>query len=309
MGISVLNASLMCGPPENGFTKAMRETFTGAYWPLNPGTPNFNQELISLVKNNKIDCIFLQIQTPNVLSVETAREIAKHSFVLQFSGDIRWDTEPFYYDIGHEIHLTTFSNLRDVKNCRERGIKAEWLELGYDPEIFKPRREIPKEYDIVAHFNDYGDQFPLGQFRRDIVTKLKEEFGERFKVFGNFPGASGNFNSDQIAESINYNKARIAINCSNVLAERYSSDRLLRICGSMTTCVSHRFSGLEDMYPDGCIEHFDTLDQMIERCKILLNSDYNREEMAKRAQKHALNNYSFLKMAQNIKLLYENYKN
>lgn len=294
----------------NGFTEKMKEVFTGGYYTLNPGHPDFNNELLKMTLAHKPDIIFLQIQTPDVLMIETAKEIAKHSFVMEFSGDIRLASPPQHYiDIGRHIHLSTFSNMKDVIGCREQGVTADWLEIGYDPEKYKTWDNIPVEYDIVAHFNDYGtDGFPLSQYRHEIVSRLRSEFGDKFQVFGKFPGAKDNFNHDQVEESKNYNRAKIAINCSHFCAEKYSSDRLLRILGSGTACVSHHFPGINEMYTLGShFYSFNTLDSMVELCSGLLIHDDARKKVAAAGQKHVQENYTFWHMAQNIKKLYLKY--
>lgn len=302
---SILAASLMAGAGiENGFTKALRNTFTGGYYTLHPGHPNFNNELIKMMLEYKPTIIFIQIQTANILKPETAREIAKHSFVIQFSGDIRNDTESMYYDIGKEIQLTTFSNMRDVINCRKFGLRSEWLEIGYDPERFKSWENVKHAPEIVAHFNDYS-HFPLSNYRRDIVEKLKNTFGSKFGVFGNFPGANGNFNDDQIAESKNYCGSKIAINCSNFFCERYSSDRILRAFGSGIMVLSHHFPDINKMYQVGKhLDTFNSLDELVRKCHYYLEFENKRESIAKEGQKHVLENYTFKKMAENILNLY-----
>jgi hypothetical protein len=308
--ISILNASLMAGEGViNGFTEAVKKVFTGGYYTLNPSHPSFNEELLRLTLLNRPTIIFLQIQTSGILRPEIAKEIAKHSFVIQFSGDIRHDTEAFYYEIGKEIQLTTFSNMRDVNNCRKLGIRSEWLEIGFDPERFKSW-EVPLKYDVVAHFNDYGEtKFPLSGYRLKIAERLKHEFGDRFAVFGAFPGAKGNFNSDQVEESKNYCASKVAINCSHFFCDKYSSDRMLRILGSGVACVSHHFPQIDAMYTPGVdLLTFTDLDDMVIACKLLIHYDMIRENIARNGQQKALNNFTFYHMAQNIKNLYLNYE-
>ncbi len=313
--LSVINASLMSGPPNNGFTKAMQEVFKGGYWPLNPGSKTFNTDLLNLTLTHKPSIVFLQIQAPNILDIDIIKEVAKHSFVIQFSGDIRVDSPPWHYvDIGREIHLSLFTNMKDVYGCRKLGITSEWLEIGYDPERYRSWENPLKAPAIVAHFNDYGMSgergfFPLTGFRQQIVERLTYEFKDDFGVFGTFKGAKGNFNNDQIMESRNYCGAKIAINCSHFFCEKYSSDRLLRILGSGTACVSHYFPGINEMYEVGNHLHtFSSIDGMVTVCKSLLGNPQEIERIGKLGQQHVLNNYTFHHMATNIAKFYEKYK-
>lgn len=307
--LSILCASLMAGEGVvNGFTEKLKEVFTGGYYTINPNVPNFNEELLRMVKTYHPSIVFLQIQAPNIITIETAAEIAMHSFIINWSGDIRIETPPqWYLDIGKVIHLTAFSNMKDVTACKNQEIRSEWLECGVNPEIYRKHENVIRTNDIVAHFNHYGENaFPLSNYRMDIVKALSKEFGDRFGVFGNFPGAIGNFNSDQLAEAKNYSGAKLAINCSHFETAMYSSDRLSRIIatgGAM--CLSHWFPDIEEMY-DVCehLDYFTNIPVLIEKCHYYLENENKRLEIVAAGQKHALENYTFLHMAQKIKKFY-----
>jgi hypothetical protein len=306
--ISILNASLMSGPPQNGFTKAMQEVFTGGYWALNPGHKDFNRDLLAIASECKPDIIFLQVQTEGVLDLRVIKELSEHSWTMQWSGDIRIECPPKHYlDVASMIDMTTFSNMKDVHGTRQAGYTSEWLEIGFDPERYRTWENPLRSPAIVAHFNDYGNQFPLSGYRRQIVDKLKMVFGPiDFGVFGNFPGAIGNFNNDQVMESRNYAGAQIAINCSNFFCERYSSDRLQRIMGTGgAVCLSHHFPDIGYMYQVGKhLDTFNTLDALVAKCKYYLNRPEIAKQMAKDGQEHALKNFTFKNMAENIKRIY-----
>lgn len=296
--------------PENGFTKAMRQTFTGGYWPLMP-SPTFNEDIMRMVDEHHPDCVFMQIQTPGVISPSTARYIGILSTVFNFSGDIRLHLDDWYYETGKHLSCSLFTNMFDVRRMRERNVEADWMEIGFDPERYKtwdnPRRTTPS---IVAHFNDYGvGYFPLSGYRLEILEALSKEFGKDFGVYGNVRGAKDNFNSDQVMESRNYCGAKIALNVSHFCVEKYSSDRLLRILGSGTFCLTHNFPAIEELYKPG--EHlvtFDSINELIEKCHYYLTHDDERRRIAAAGQKHAMENYTFLHMAENIKKFYLKYK-
>lgn len=300
----------MAGPPANGFTKAMQETFNCIH--LNCGHPQFNQELLRLTEIHKPDLIFIQTQTQGILQPKTATELSKKTFLMQFSGDIRHASPPeWYLDLARAgVHLSTFTNMKDVKGTLEKGFNAEWLEIGYDPEKYRSWENPLQAPEIVAHFNDYGEgYFPLSGYRQQIVKKLTQVFGNRFGVYGNFKGAKGNFNNDQVMESRNYCGAKIAINCSHFFCERYSSDRMLRILGSGTFCLSHHFPDIDKMYKVG--EHLDTfvsIDELVKKCNYWLQYYEGRMRIADAGQKHVQNNFTFEHMVENIKSLYLKYK-
>lgn len=304
---SVLCASLMAGTGViNGFTEAMMNVFTGGYYTLNVSDPNFNTTILEMTRVHRPSVVFIQIQQDGILRPEVAKELSKLSYVIQFSGDIRHDTEAFYYEIGKNIQMTCFSNMRDVANCRKFGIRSEWLEIGFDPQKYRSWPNNTSLPEIVAHFNHY-DKFPLSNYRKDIVEKLRNAFGNKFGVFGTFPGSNGNFNHDQVAESVNYCGAKIAINCSHFFCDMYSSDRILRIMGSGVMCLSHHFPSIDKMYTVGKhLDTFNSLDEMIRKCHYYLEHVGQREAIAKAGQEWVLQNYTFLHMANNIKKLYLN---
>ncbi len=310
-GLKILSVGLMIGSPENGFQKAMRKVATGGYMdmPCSSST-NFNSELMRAAVDFQPDIIFIQIQHENILSEETARQLAKLAFVINFSGDVREELPSWYLDIGKHIQLSTFSNMVDVKKCISAGIPADYLEIGFDPEIYRPRDIQKSGPAIVAHFNHYENKFPLSAYRMEIVQALTKEFGDNFGVYGNFPGARGNFNSDQIAESINYNKAKIAINCSHFDYERYSSDRLLRILGSGTFCLSHHYNAIEkDFDLRDHLTTFYDINELINRCKMFLYyMPKKREIIARAGSRLAHQNFTFDSMCENIVKLYKKHK-
>lgn len=307
---SIINASLMVGSVPNGFTTAMEKVFTKGYWELPTNTPNFGYNLLLKVMEHKPDVVFIQIQQEGILAPYYAKECARFSFLIQYSGDVRHTTPYFYKDLGQNIQLTAFSNMVDVKNCINDGIKSEYLEIGFDPEIYK-KRNIPKTKDIVCMFNNYSGQFPLSDYRVQIVHKLKSHFKERFYLFGFGWGGieSGNFNNSQLEEALVYNSSKIAINCSHFDFERYASDRMLRILGSGTMCLSHNYNSIETDYTIGKdLDIFNNLDELIEKCEFYLINTIKAEELADSGNKLVHNEFTFLKMAENIKSLYEAHK-
>lgn len=306
--VSILNVGLMISDTPNGFQRPMREIAGNGYWELKSSAPNFNYELKELVRQHNPDIVFIQLQQEGILDPQTAYDISRKSFVINWTGDVRSHTPPWFFTVGRNIQLTTFSNMVDVKNCLSQDIKADYLEIGIDPDIYKYRNLVKRDdLQIVAMFNDYNAQFPLSGYRRDLVRALKDHFGSRFSVFGVGWGStgSGNLNGSQLDESITYNQAKIAINCSHFDYERYSSDRLLRILGSHTFCLSHNFTGIEQDYQIGKhLDVFNTIPEMIDKCNFYLANESLREEIAMNGGKHCHENFTFANMAENIVQLY-----
>lgn len=305
----ILNIGLMCNG-ENGFTRAIQKIATGGYMQMPSYHGSFNQDVLREAEIFKPDIVFLQIQQENVISEDTAHKLAQNSFVINFSGDVREQLPDWYVHIGKHIQLSTFTNMVDVNRMRNYGLPADYLEIGFDPLIYN-RKDIPKSGPkIIAHFNHYTDpSFPLTQYRAEIVQKLKQEFGDQFGVFGNFPNADGNFNSSQVDEAENYNKALIAINCSHFNFDRYSSDRMLRLMGSGTMCLSHHYLNIEQDFKIGHhLDVFMDLQDLVAKCRYYLAEENQRSIIANNGYLHAHANFTFDKMAEAIINLYNKWK-
>jgi spore maturation protein CgeB len=292
----------------DGFQVSMRD-IASEYIYMQPSKHfSWNSEVVACAERFNPDLIFMQIQTENILDIAVIKRLSEIGFVINWNGDIRDDVPKWMIEAGQFIQLTTFSNMDDVKKCRSLGVKSDYLEIGVNTDIYKIHNVQKQQPEIVAHFNDYGNMFPLSQYRRDLVYGLQMEFGNNFGVYGNFENAKGNFNKSQHEESLNYNRAKIAINCSHFNAERYSSDRLLRIMSSGTLALTHNFSGIEDVYQVG--KHlvvFNDLNELISKCRHYLSNENERNEIALCGYEYVRDNFSFTMMAKNIIKLYNLY--
>lgn len=251
------------------------------------GIVKAQMEFLALLKERKPEYCFMQLQNPINMTVEVVREMAKHTKILNWSGDIRQTKE--WYDwfeaIGREIHSTLFSNNTDVDIMRERGVAADYLQVGFDSGWYYKKPKIPGKPEIVFCCNDYGS-FQLSQYRVDVVKALKSEFKDRFQIYGNGWSKHG-INTRSVAnmeEADLYNSCKIAISVSNFRFKRYYSDRLLRImaCGSFP--LSHDFEQMELDFTEGQdIVTFKNVDELIEKCHYYLEHDEERQVIADNA--------------------------
>lgn len=305
----ILAASLMAGEGVvNGFTEALRRTFTGGYYSLNPGHADFNGELLRMTLNLKPDVVFIQVQAPTILWPHIAKEISQYSFVMQYSGDIRHVTEAFYLEYGRNMQLTTFSNQRDVDYCLKNGVNADFLQIGYDPDIFRPLGIPKNEKDsIVALFNNYAGQFELSNWREEIVMNLLNRYPGKFSVYGNGWNnrESGNFNHSQHEENVKLNHAKIVLNVSHFNADRYTSDRMFRSLGSGSMVLSHRYPNMSlDFQENIHLACFDTMEELYAKIDYYLENEEARQKIAVAGNQLAKQRFTFDCMAENIKNLY-----
>jgi len=285
-----------------GFTKALRDNCE--YKMLDCGSTNFNTNAKILASNFRPDIVFIQIQNDSILEVETVKKIREMgAFVINWTGDVREPIPKWYYDIGEHIDLTCFSNMTDVRQFRADGYDSEYLEIGYDPEIYKPEGEAIDTKEIVFLANNYGPtHFPLGKLRIDMVNFLKANYPDRFAVYGNgWANGDGSFNHSQPEEAKLYRGAKIAINVSHFDYERYNSDRILRIMGTGTFCLSKRYEGMSQDYQPGVhLGVFDTFAQLKENIDYYLAHEDERKEMARQGNERVKELYTFDKMVKSI---------
>ena len=250
------------------------------------GLPKTQSDFIEILKREKPDYCFMQLQNPINMDVPTIREMAKYTKIINWCGDVRQHVE--WYDwfkaIGKEIHITLFSNQTDVKIMEGAGVNADYLQVGFDNIWY--RKDIPSMNkflypEIVYCANNYG-KFQLSKYREDVAVTLRDTYGPRFKLYGSgweHIGFSGTVNNTE--ETILYNNCKIAISVSNFQFDRYHSDRLLRIMGCGALPLSHRYENFElDFTPGHDIVVFEDLKDLVEKCNYYLGHENERKIIA-----------------------------
>lgn len=238
------------------------------YWDWTKDRCDFNHALRTLVNEHSPDLVFMQVQTPGVFSVSTAKELGHKTKIVNWTGDVRMPTPQWYIDIGKHIHLTLFTNMHDVGVCRALGVKADYLQIGVPDNIFNPFGPVNKSAPEIVFFGNNPGGFPLSKMRADMVRSLKQRYGSRFGYYGSGWGKDSSPVNNQQSEAAIYRGAKIAINLSHFDYPRYTSDRMLRAMGSGCMVLSHRYKGIEIEFEEsgtvstwgGFTELFDTID-------------------------------------------------
>ncbi len=293
------------GHPENGFQTALRKVFP-EYMEINSGHPNLNHEVCRISEEFRPDVVFIQIQTPGIIKPEAVRIMRERgAFVINWTGDARQPVPDWYYEIAKYASLTSFSNMSDVAWMNNNSFRSEFLQIGYDPEIYKPDGVTLSSPEIVFMGNNYNNLFPLGKLRIEMVNELKRKFGSRFGVYGSgWQQADGNFMGNQYGEAEIYRDCKIAINCSHYDLQKYSSDRIFRIMGTGAFCLTKEYPGIEEDFQDGHdLVYWTDIDELIDLCSQYLNERELRKSIAMNGHKLVSSKYTFLDMANNIKKL------
>jgi spore maturation protein CgeB len=254
-----------------------------------------NRKILELHQWFNPDVVFMQIQKEGIISTETAKKITSKSYTINWTGDVRFPLPNWFIDLGKNISITLFSNMKDVELSRKQGINSDFLQVGFDPKVFKTDSLIKKTPAIIFLGSNYINthSFPLSQFRIDLVQKLYKHFGNDFMAYGsNWNNIVPNPSSLNLnEESIAYRNCKIAINLSHFNYERYSSDRIFRLLGSGAFCLSHNYNGIQnDFQIKKHLDIWSDFDELILKINYYWANDYERELIAKQGCKFVRNN-------------------
>lgn len=297
----------------DGICQAMMKK-ASVYRETNAFDKEVNKKAVQVSDEIRPDIVFMQIQTPGIIHKQTLQHLKNNgAIVFNWTGDVRDSVPDWMISVSQEVTSTLFSNMRDVNQMRLQGYRSDFLEIGYDPEIFKPEGHIIPSRDIVYFGNNMdASRFPMSKFRIEMCNFLREKFGNRFGVYGSGPNSDGNFNYSQVDESAGYRSAKIAINCSHYEIQNYTSDRMHRILGTgVPICLAKWFPGIEDTYIDGVhLRIWRTLEELESLCNYYLNPENESERIKIASQGHflALKELTYESMINNILKLYYEYK-
>ena len=242
---------------------------------------NLHKHIKDLCDNFDPDIIFMQIQSPGVITPEFVKTLP--GLIINWTWDYRDPTPQWMVDVAPYV-VSAFTNETDVEYLESIGHKAMFLQGGFDNDVYDPDGQLEsrdKSPEVVFMANNYPDDeynFPLMKYRMDMVTMLKERYGSRFAVYGfGWPGQNPlqSFMHREEKEAIAYRSSKVAINLSHFETNRYTSDRMFRLLGSGTMCLTHAYPGLEKDFTDG--EHLRVwrdFDELTELIDYYLSSDH-----------------------------------
>lgn len=217
------------------------------------GIDGMRERFLMKARTEQPDIIFMQIQNPDAIDADTAKQLQDIAFTVNFTEDVREDIT-FYEEVGKEVGLTIFTNRTDVETLKSKGINSEYLPTSYNDVWYKPQPVTGNYYgDIVFLGGNYIDtnlKFPQAQERYEMVKFLQKEYKDRFYVGGMGWGDYTKFIHPQEAIQI-YNNAKIIVTHSNFKRPGYFSDRNLNAIGCGKLVVQQYYEGMEYDYPEG----------------------------------------------------------
>lgn len=267
---------------EKGFRAVGFTEYTFFDWQavrLDCGILGCQSRMIGAAMQLEPDVVFMHLQNPSILDQETAIELSKHGFVVNYSFDCREKKEmQWMYVLAPHIGLTLFSCEEDAADCKVGA--AAVLQSSCDMDWYK-RLPMERNNDVVFIGGNYAPTnlvFPLAQQRAEMVKFLKENI-PTFEEYGMNWDLSQYINPQQ--EIAIYNQSAIAINQNNFLREGYTSDRLWRAMATGIFTITSYFPGIEKIFEKGKhLEWFHNFEELKELIEYYLSNPLKREKVA-----------------------------
>ena len=284
-------------PPHYTITSAFKKTFDVVdtiYWD-EINLSEMNGIVRARVQAIKYDAVFMQIQQPNIIELETAKIMSQNSMVFNWTGDVRNDIT-WYEQIAPYV-ITLFTNMTDVDKMRSKGFQADYLQCGYDHKYYFQKQQ--KRYNTIGFCGNYYPtaDFPLKNLRAQAVRELKINFPEQFHLYGKGWDkidikSEGHANNEWEANL--YNESLLALSVSHFDYSRYFSDRLIREMACGCCVLSHRFKDNHLEFTEGKhILYWDNLKQLVELCHYYLQHTQEALDIGEAAAQHVRENYSW----------------
>lgn len=300
-------------PPFYTITNAFKSVFDEVdtlYWDDFQDKKLLNEIIQARVRAKKYDGIFMQIQSGNIISLETAKVMSENSIVFNWTGDVRSDIR-WFIEIAPYV-VTLFTNVTDVNKIKSLGFRSEYLQCGYDDKIYF--NENRNRYDNIAFCGNYYAemQFPLTKDRVEAVRLLKTHFPENFNLYGNNWDKLLLYSegiADNKKEALLYNVTSLALSISHFNYSRYFSDRLLREMACGCCVLSHRFKDCELEFIDGKhIVYWDDHKDLLTKVDYYFAHPKKAREIGNQAAEYVKLNYHWENFALKLKQTIKKYK-
>lgn len=248
---------------------------------------SLHRKILGAVYEYKTDFIFMQIQTPDIITKQLIDEINKLSpnvFILNWNGDVRIETPEWMIELAKckNFH-TAFTNMRDVNKLQELGFdNTHFVPIGFEETIFNNKIDImPKIPKIVFTGNNYGDKFPLTNLRMETISLLKRHYNDSFAVQGSGWGNYSNKTLSKLVSSKLYKNTKISISMNNINVYRYTSDRLYNIMACGCFALTHFCDGLQlDFENKKHLVYWESYKELLDSVKYYLSNEEERKQIA-----------------------------
>jgi len=259
------------------------------------GKDLMQRAMIHEAEKMKPDLIFAQIQSSDIIDLETWQALSKIAFTVNFTFDIRINEKTqWMYNLVPHIGLMCFSNQEDVDECNRRGYNnVMCLQSSADPDIYKPdeTKERKGVVFIGNNFMNTNHQFPLSKERVEMVEFLQKEFPDDFKVYGNNWDGSKMIGQKEEVEI--YQSAAIVVCHNNFNHTLYQSDRIWRamMCGVL--CLTKHFKGVEKLFDVDVLDWWPDFHFLKEKIEYYLARPESAKRIGEAGRQYVLANHTW----------------
>ena len=289
-----------------GFIEAGYE-YHGINWQqvkFDVGILGFQARAIAAAEQVQPDLIFIHIQSPGVLDIETCQSLTAIGFTCMYSFDVR-------EDVAWMKELEPYLNMilvADQETANAFSRKGYVLQSSADIGLYypiTPRREYKHDISFIgSNYVNTNLNFPLSQERFDMAMGLKKEYGNNFLCKGMNWEVSEYIPPAKELEI--YNASKIAISHNNFFRSNYTSDRFYRILACGCFCLTQYFPGIENMFERGIhLDWWHDFDELKDKINYYISKDVIRERIAKQGHEHFLKNHTWVSRVKELESLIE----
>lgn len=263
-----------------------------------------NLDFVHQVLAFRPDWIWMQLQMTKVLdasSIYAIKKVLPTTVMSHWMGDMRETIDPYLADVSRACHLTLASSEGQLESFRAVGApRAEYCQIGVDwqedvqGEVgWEPSFRIP---DVVFCGTNYGNAFP-GTVDREAMAQALVDAKIDFGIVGHgWNGKGPVIGSCHVKhQSKIYQRCKIAINVNHFNdVRRYYSDRLLIAMASGKPVVAKWVPGMDmDFTPNVHLFSYDTMDNLIEIVRMLLQEEGTRTKVGARGREEILRRHTW----------------
>lgn len=217
--------------------------------------PEIRRNFILLVDAIKPDLVHMQLQFTNVIDAATivaAKQRSSKTIFTNWTGDIRINVPGEFVGISKVIDYSLISSLGQIDLYTKAGCpNVKYWQIGYNPELYYPKRKKDFKYDISFIGANYGNMFPGTDVRLAAIKNLRNVFGARFGLFGSqYPkdiATQGQIPQKQVNDVYADSACVLSISNFNDVSH-YFSDRLLMCLASGRPTITYRFPGCDSYF-------------------------------------------------------------
>jgi len=251
--------------------------------------PFLQAKILEVSEEFKPNLVFVQTHQSEVISGSTYYALRDNgAFVVNWCGDVREPLPECYVRTASNVDVMAFSNMTDVELVREKGHQSEYLQIGYDPEIYHPGDGTQERSGVVFMANHYQGRFPNTELRKEVALRLMKEFPDDFTLYGSGWGMPGVFPVEANAEADIYRRSLVAINVDHFTRPYFASDRILRAqaCGCLT--ISWQYEGASNEHP--YVPTVDNIDLIV---ALIRNKEDRDAHLARLQTMHTQENHTW----------------